>query len=736
MFLKTRRALRRMIKRRARPVLLASAATAAVVFAASWFLCPPPLEEAKHYPAGFVLRDADGEILRVGLNRDGGDCRPAYAANRKDWIVKAAVAAEDQRFFSHHGVDFPALARAFRQNLTHARRVSGASTLTMQTVRLIKPRPRTLWSKYVEAFQAARLECAMPKDEILAQYLNRAPFGSNLVGIEAAAQGWFGKRAAQLSLGEAALLAGVVQSPARFRPDRNLQAALKRRAYVFDRMQAAGFITAEQRTGAESAPVVLCRALRPFRHPHFCDWVASTLPARTGDIPTPLTPRLQVLAEAQADLHATRSGCDVAVVIVDVRRNRVVALACSGDYAAPGDGRVNTATAARSAGSTLKPFLVALALDRGLVAPGETLADVPRHYGNFSPANFDGAFRGMVRAEDALVLSLNLPFIDLVQQLGVEDFATGLRTLGLHTLNRPPGHYGLGLAIGNAPVRLVDLALAYTKLARAASGEAAEAGAPFSTPAAWLVSDMLSGSGRSEDAIGHLGDAAVPRFAWKTGTSSDFRDAWAVAWNPGHVVAVWCGSKNGRKGPLWRTGSKTAAPLAWAVLRTMYPSASAAPWFARPPEVHYRRVCALSGKPPSRYCGETFVAAAIAGTSAEALCSWHRPAAAPGGTTTVVYPPGIAAFLKKGMPQSAAAPRIVHPASGTVFKLQDASRKQSVAVKLEGVADAETVWWFVDAVPAGTSTGRTPWLWALVPGAHTLTAATAAANTSVSVRVE
>ncbi|MBR1837107.1 MAG: transglycosylase domain-containing protein, partial [Kiritimatiellae bacterium] len=214
-----RRTARRTLRAAARAGTVLAAAGAAV-FAASWALCPPPLDKADKYPAGRVLRDREGGVMRVTLGPGDTDCRPWYRPDRSDWLVKAMVASEDKNFFEHRGADFAALARAVAQNAIFLRRVSGASTITEQTARLIEPHPRKLRWKWVELFQALRMERVRSKDWIMAQYLNRSPFGSNLVGAEAAARGWFGKDPHDLSLGEAALLAGLVQAPSRLRPDR------------------------------------------------------------------------------------------------------------------------------------------------------------------------------------------------------------------------------------------------------------------------------------------------------------------------------------------------------------------------------------------------------------------------------------------------------------------------------------------------------------------------------------
>ena len=231
-------------------LLLKAGAIAAVVLAAAmasaWFGVGWTDDGADDYAGGVVLRDADGEVLRVSLGKGDTDCRPYYVADSGDWIVKALVASEDGTFWEHCGVRPFSVLRATFQNLLNRRRVSGASTITMQAVRLIRPHPKTLWWKFKEALMALKMERAKDKLWILSQYLNRAPFGSNFVGIEAAANGWFGKGAKQLGLGEAAMLAGMVQAPSRFRPDRGLERAVRRRDYVLGRMKALGMVTDAQ----------------------------------------------------------------------------------------------------------------------------------------------------------------------------------------------------------------------------------------------------------------------------------------------------------------------------------------------------------------------------------------------------------------------------------------------------------------------------------------------------------
>ena len=642
---------------------------------ASWCTIEWSPDGAEDYPGGVVLRDAAGEILRVSLGPGDVDCRPFYVADPDDWIVKALIAAEDGRFWTHRGVRPLSALRALFQNVFFRRRISGASTITMQTVRLIRPHRKGYAQKWIEVIRALKLERQRDKRWILSQYLNRAPFGSNLVGVEAAANGWFGKRAKDLGLGEAALLAGMVQAPSRFRPDRGLAQALKRRDYVLARMAKLGLATAEQVEGAKGVMPELCRAPRPFRAPYYCDYYLREVLGRdrtaqrlSGDFTTPLDADVQRICEAAvAAAEADARDLSTAIVVLEVETGAIKALACSGGYLEREGSQVNTACAPRPAGSTLKPFLAAQALELGVMGPDATLLDAPLAVKGYRPANFDGTCRGRVSLKDALVLSLNLPFVRLLQEIGVDRFADYLRRVGFAHV-REEGDYGLGLAIGNAEVTLVELVTAYRELARR---DAAASGAGrISRSAAAAVTAFLSGPERSAAALGHVADVDAPRFAWKTGTSAAFRDAWTVMWNPAYVVGVWRGHLTGGFGDRRLVGAQAAAPVAWQVARALYPS-NRGPWF---------EAC----------------------EAADATCGAgrRRPSETPHDALALAVPEDGAQFvLVPNLPQ------------------------QQIVCKVIGNGDGERLWWFVDGTPIGESVGLQPFRVAMTAGTHVITCA-------------
>ena len=700
--------------------IAAAGTLSAIVFVAlSWTFIDWTDEGTDRYAGGVILRDDAGNVLRVSLGEGDTDCRPFYVASRDDWIVKALVASEDGSFWSHHGVRPLSILRAACQNVFYGRRISGASTITMQAVRLIRPHPKTLWWKWKEAMMALKMERTKSKEWILSQYLNRAPYGSNLVGIEAAAQGWFGKGAKSLGLGEAAMLAGMVQAPSRFRPDRGYEKALKRRDYVLGRMQELGLATAAQVEGAKSVRPVVCRAPRPFRCPYFCDWVMRSLGERAaGDVRTALNADVQLICENAVDAAAAKGGASVATVVMRVDTGEVVALACSGDYLGGADGQVNTALAPRPAGSTLKPFLTALGIEKGFVTPETRLADVPTAFKGYRPSNFDTKYRGDVTVRDALIQSLNIPFVRLLNRLGVESFGQQLRTLGFRHLGASDEAYGLGMAIGNVEVTLMELVSAYAVLAR--YGTTSDGTRVFAPGTAYLVSDMLSGNERSAAALGHVADVAASRFAWKTGTSSAYRDAWTVLWNPDYVVGVWCGHKRGGFGDRTVVGAKAAAPVAWGVARQLYPQ-NDGPWFVEPGDVFRRKVCALTGRPASADCPATVEGTAVRGCSLSVLCDRHRRNAQ-GEVITVTDKNSRLALTQ--------------PEDGATFKLVPGTLNQQIVCQPTGNGEGR-LWWFVDGSLKGESAGAAPFALEVVAGEHLITCTTGAGDfASASIRVE
>ena len=685
---------------------------------------PPP------YPAAAYLLDRTGQPLRVVPGPDGFLCDPITLEDTGPWAWKALVAVEDKRFFRHPGVDPLAILRAAAQNTAGRRVVSGASTLTTQIIRMTEPRPRTLRTKAIEAFEALRLESAMSKEEILVQYLNRAPLGGNLVGVQAASRAYFRKDAADLSLAEASLLMGLPQAPSRYRPDRHPARAAARQRKVLERMEACGFITAEQRDTALSTAAAADRDAPPFQAPHFCDLVLRRLrggmgPAPTtgsGRLRTTLDPTLQAITESAVqqyrDALAARGIDGAAAVIVDVCTGDVLAMVGSPDFFAEQPGaQVNAANVRRSPGSTLKPLIYAAAIDRGAWIPDTILSDRPLAYADYRPLNMDHAYRGDVTLRDALQLSLNIPVLHVAQALGIHAVVASLREFGLSTLDQAPESYGLSVALGSAEVTLLDLATAYAALARGGVWKpyrlmldepVSDGRRVLASPAsAYLVSSMLeipaprtlpieAGAGGGEW-------AGAPRAAWKTGTSSGGRDAWTIAYNPEVVVGVWVGTLSG-PAPIGATGIRDASPVAFQILRRIVPDGQG-PWFERPPEIVDRDLCPAEGRLAGHACPARIPGPMIAGVSTPGLCSAHTPT------------PGSA-------PQPLPSLHITSPLNGSTYHRTRGlpADRQQIPLLANTEASA-TLHWFINGVHLNRHRQGDTVMWPLQRGTHVIACA-------------
>lgn len=727
------------------------ALTAAFIalFAVLWVVFPFDVKPIYQIPASVRWCDRDGIPLRIQLSAGDFDSVPTYLYHGDDWIAKAVVAAEDQRFWSHVGVDTLAVARSCKQTAFSMRRVSGASTLSMQLIRLSWSQPRNLTSKGIEAFRALQMERQLGKPEIISLYLNRAPFGANLVGVESAARRYFARGAHDLTLGEASLLAGIPQSPTRFNPIRYPTAAKKRQAYVLNRMVASGFITQEQMDNALRQPLRFQENRYPFLAPHFCDTLSRKAANGAIEVKTTLDLTLQQAVEESLAKYSPilreqgiRGG---AVVVLNAKTSEVLAMVGSPDFRARTKGaQVNAAVAPRSAGSTLKPFAYAVAMDRGMLTPLRILYDIPESYSDYDPTNFDKNHCGVVTVRDALIRSLNLPAIDVEKRIGQPLFHAKLRDLGFHTLTQPAEHYGLGLVLGNAEVTLLDLTNAYACLARGGiylpyrtiPGGPSTGTRLFSSEASWLISDILGGDERAMDSSGTVADIRIPRLAWKTGTSSGFRDAWTIAYNPDYVIGVWLGNPDGRTSK-FLIGRKAATPVVWDICRRLYPAGNG-PWFAKPDKIVDREVCALSGQTPSPNCPTKIHDFAIADISGYETCGVHMLG------SEAVWPVRVEAFLKSrsDMENDLTKPELVitSPATGSSYLfMPDANQQdhQRIAFTADCGSSLAELHWFVNDTYVGVSKSGGTLFWPLSKGKHHVVCSdTGGASRSVSISVK
>ncbi len=527
-------------------------------------------------------------------------------------VLHAVLAAEDKRFYQHRGVDWLATARALTNGLTHGHITSGASTITQQLVKIGERRPRTWRTKLVEAITALQLERAWSKERILCEYLNRVDFGNLNIGLVSAADYYFGKPVADLSVAEAALLAGLPRNPRRLNPHQALEKAQQRQAVVLRRMAENGWLDSQTAEAARTEPLRLQPPRRSFRAPHFAGLVLQESAETTGtQLHTTLDLRLQEEVERilrdRLALLREHNVHDAAAVVIDNASGDVIALVGSADYFAPGTGQVNGAWAKRSAGSTLKPFTYLLALERG-ATPASMIADVrtsfPAHDGFYRPENYNRRCYGPVSYRTALASSLNIPAVKvLLAAGGATALADRLRAVGLTTLNHPAEVYGLGLTLGNCEARLLELTNAYASLARLGEfrpwrvlQDAPSFSRPYSKPElVWQIADILSdNSARTLS----FGINSALRFdypvACKTGTSTDFRDNWTIGFTPEFSVGVWVGNFDGA--PMHAVSGVTGAgPILHGIFDHLHVTRGTS-WYPTPAQIVERNVHPLTGK--------------------------------------------------------------------------------------------------------------------------------------------
>jgi len=622
-------------RRRFHPVVRLALA-AAILYGVGLYLVPfffpLPAGLETRAPGGLLFLDREDRPVRRLLDGDLRADEPASFAEFPKNLINATIAAEDSRFYSHNGLDYLGTMRAVRDALLHREFVSGASTITQQTVKLYSPpRKRSFTTKFIEAFSARRLEMTSDKETILTAYLNSLPYGNQFTGARAAARGYFGKPLGDLSIAESALLAGLPNKPTRLNPWKNIEGAKRRQLWILGRMKEEKLISeAEFATALIEDLKLLERSSQVFHAPHFIELamaqeveVLATAEAQSTAVRTTLDLDLQQFVESTVSAELARlshqagedNDLQSAVVVIDNAAGEILALSGSRSYFGSLAGQVNGAWQARSAGSTLKPFTYVLALQRGSTA-ASMLADTPIEYvtstGAYQPVNFDRRFQGPVSVRHALANSLNVPAVKLLDEIGGPPVLHRCLKEDLHFSSLAPEatEYGLGLTLGNAEVRLLELTNGYATLARLGaylpyrflSGpntveSAPKEGQAFDPECAWLIADILSDPRARAVAFGLNSPLNLPfRVAVKTGTSTDFRDSWTVGYTPDFTVGVWVGRFNNR--PLNRvSGAMGAAPIFHQVMVRLHREREPR-WYDTPTGAVEVTVDRLNGKRP------------------------------------------------------------------------------------------------------------------------------------------
>lgn len=566
------------------------------------FALPGDLFEGVSYST--VVTDRRGELLGARV-ADDGQWRFPPCDTLPEKFCRALVEFEDRTFYTHPGVSLRALGRAAWQNLRNGRIVSGGSTLTMQVIRLSRRKPRTIGQKLIEIFLATRLEARCTKREILRLYASHAPFGGNVVGIEAAMWRYLGHGGADLSWAEAATLAVLQNAPATIHPGHNRKALLAKRNRLLERLRLEGCLSKQEYELAVDEPLIGAPRPMPQQAPHLVEWYDLRYHGKRimSDIDLPLQRRVEELT-TRWNRELRLSGIrDLAAVIVEVRSGRIIALCGNSDLSFNREGMwVDIARAPRSSGSILKPLLYAAALQEGIILPRTLLADVPTDFAGFAPRNFDGSYSGVVPADEALIRSLNVPNVGLLKKFGVARFASWLRRSGFTSLGRRAETYGLSLILGGAEVTLIDIVRCYARMAACYLDPACDSDFPLHDRVALYRTFEALREVERPDQMDWRRALSVRNVAWKTGTSYGSRDAWAAGVTPEYAVGVWAGNADG-SGVADLTGARVAGPILFDLF-ALLPRTG---WFAAPDPVEGVRmsVCLHSGHLAGPYCSLT-----------------------------------------------------------------------------------------------------------------------------------
>ena len=598
----------------------------AVISAFAWVWFPLPAE-LRRPPAGtLTLLDCRGREIAELASPEARTQFPLPLEQMGPWLPRVTVALEDRRFYEHRGIDWRAIVAACARNLRSRHVVSGASTITQQLVKLAAVRGQRSWKrKLYEAIVAWKLERRWSKERILAEYLNRSSYGNRRIGPEAVARAYFDKPACDLTLSEAIFLAGLPQAPTRLNPWRHLEEANRKYNRSLARLAELGVVTRDQQSLLARPPKIV-HVDPPRLAPHFVDSLVARNAGMRGTIRTTLDLDLQTTIEHLVGSHLSALNrhdiTQAAVVVIENATGAIRAMVGSENYAV---SQINGAMQPRSCGSTLKPFIYLDAIDKRLLTAASLLPDTPDairdEYADYDPQNYNHRYLGPVRLREALGCSLNVPAVFTLSRLGARPAFYQLQKWGF---DFPQGlaDYGAGFVLGNAETRLVDLAAAYSGLARGGTAMCAKFLAAEHQPitriasdeATAIITDILCDNDARQKSFGpHSPLAFEERVAAKTGTSSGFRDAWTVGFDREHTVAVWAGNFDGR--PMRDTFAVRAATPLWAVvmqelLRRDHPLDL--PVLSK--RLVRREICKETGLLPSRFSAATLNELFLAGT--------------------------------------------------------------------------------------------------------------------------
>ncbi len=731
-----------------------------------------PRELFRDTPYSTVVRDRNGRLLGARIS-DDGQWRFPPCDTVPEKFAAALTEFEDRYFRYHPGVNPVSIARAAVQNVRSGRIVSGGSTLSMQVIRLHRDGKRNIWNKFIECLLATRLELRHTKDEILALYASHAPFGGNVVGIEAASWRYFGRSPVDLSWAEAATLAVLPNSPSIIHPGKNRELLKAKRDRLLHRLMESGKIDSTDCSLAVSEPIPDNPLPLPEYAYHLTEHINSgkehgheTFTGINRDIQS----RTSMILERWNKTLKDKGINDLAAVIIDTHSGRILSYCGNACHDEDRIGaKVDILRSPRSTGSILKPLLYCALLQEGGILPETLLPDIPVNINGFSPQNFDLKFYGAVPADEALSRSLNVPAVHMLRRYGVPKFHDLLIRSGMSTLTKEPSHYGLSIILGGAEGRLLEVTAIYAMLAKIAEdGEITDEGDCFTKDfplkdkvAIYYTLEALKEVNRPDEMDWRM-VSSIRKVAWKTGTSFGFRDGWAVGVTPDYAVGVWAGNAQGQGVP-GLVGAKTAGPVMFDIFNILPQTG----WFPEPYKDYTEaEVCRQSGHLKGMYCTDTDTLMLPPNAVRSEPCPYHRQVNLdPEGKYRVPYgtagsirenmftlPPAMEWFYRQHHPEYRPLPpymsgsitndgyvpmEFIYPESGSVIYIPrqlDGNRK-GVIFNLAHSIPESTVYWHIDDRYIG-STRYIHQLTVVPPeGKHTLTAVDSDGN-SLSAAIE
>ncbi len=690
------------------------------------------------------ILDRNGKLMREVLSQYDATSRYCALAQISPWLVKATLVSEDRRFFLHKGIDPLAIIRATIQNIKHQDIISGGSTITQQLARNLLNLPsRNIFNKLLEAFLAVNLELKLSKEEILELYLNRAPYGNQTYGIEAASYLYFRKPARDLSLKESTYLAGIPKAPSYFDPYRFPKRIFNDCTKILNMMRNKEIIDSVTHSNASQQPIHLVPKEQNFLAPHFCEYVLTLLRRRKvkniSCVKTTLDLYLQQASEKIIQNNLARLAdanvTNAAAIIFDHRTMEILAYVGSVDFFDPlTSGEVDGVTSLRQPGSALKPFTYAIALENGATA-ATLIPDLPIHQttfgGDYTPRNYDEKYHGIVRLRTALACSYNIPAVRVCGEYGPEMLLDKLKKLGFQTLNKSPIYYGLGLTLGNGEVSLLELTRAFSvighyglwhkeRLLMSIDG-AKDIGKSatrrvFSPEVSYVIMDILSDNNARSPAFGRYSPLNLPFFcAAKTGTSKNFRDNWCVGFTDRYLVGVWVGNFDGS--PMHHVSGITGAGPIFRDIMLMLHREKPSIKYAHPEGIISRNICALSGELANEYCKNTLCEIFCRGTEPRTECSMHVE-------KKFMHDNSKHKAHGKTNTMNKCELTISYPDDGDIFKIDPILRReyQTLRFQIESAQRIKEVTWFVNDKIIWTATFPFSFDWQLSPGKHRIVA--------------